>query len=409
MRTYLFLLSFCLSFSLIGQEVEPYAFKPMKENPCTVVKNQGNTGTCWAFSGSSLLESELLRLGKTGADVSEIYTVRCIYRDKAENYVRRQGHAQFSQGGLAHDVFNAVKKYGVCPQEAYPGLQKDALNHSKIEPELMAVCDSLIAYGKSGNLPTDWLQRIDAYLDAQFGAAPKLFAYEGRQYTPESYRNQLGIRPEDYVTITSFTHHPMYSNFILEIPDNFSNGTYYNLPLNEMMRSMNFALQSGYTVSWDADVSNKGFAAKHALAIVPNTDWEKKNDAQKSNTFKVREPEKAITQEMRQELFDAQETQDDHLMHVVGLATETNTSGIFYKVKNSWGEISDMKGYFYASEAYMRLNTIAITLNRNAIPQDLRRRLGLEAGEVKIEDGKSPMKRKPMPMEKSKQEAKEKE
>jgi bleomycin hydrolase len=394
------LLAFLFSLVAItcfGQEPEAYQFKTIQEANCTPVRDQKNSGMCWAYSGASLMESELMRLGRSATDVSEIYIVRCIYRDKAMNYIRRQGKTNFSQGGLAHDAFNAARKYGLMPQDAYPGKQGYAYDHSKIEVEIKALCDSLLASGKSGRLATDWVQVIDTRLDAHFGLIPGTFTYEGTPHNTETYRNLLGVRPEDYVTLTSFTHHPMYTGFVLEIPDNWSNGIHYNVPLNDLMRALNFALQSGYSATWDADVSNKGFAAKHGVAIVPAIDWDKKNDAQKNHSFKYWEPQKIVTPEMRQELFDVQETQDDHLMHIVGLANEESHKDIYYKVKNSWGEISELKGFLFASEAYMRLNTIGITLNKNAIPQDLRRRLGLEPGVVNIESDKpAPQKRKPV-------------
>lgn len=394
MRYFSVLISLCVAAQLFGQEPEPYRFTSVKDLPATQVKDQGKTGTCWAFSGTSLIESELIRLGKNDTDISEMYVVRCIYAEKATNYIRRQGHTRFSEGGLAHDVFNVVNKYGLLPQKAYPGKQNDGpYDHSKIEVELKKICDDVIASGKSGTLPTDWLQRIDNYLNAQFGAVPASFMHEGKTYVPQSFRDALGIRATEFVTLTSFSHHPFFSSFILEIPDNFSNGSYYNVPLNDLIRCINYSVQSGYSVSWDADVSNKGFGPKHGLAIVPAVDWSKKSDVQKTNTFKYREPELQVSQDLRQQQFDIQETQDDHLMHITGIMNEPD-AGIFYKVKNSWGEISDLKGYFYASEAYVRMNTIGITLNKEAIPVDLRRRLGLEEGMVAIEKGQ----RAPTPM-----------
>jgi bleomycin hydrolase len=396
-----FIISFlfcCFVTVLTAQEPEPYRFEQVKENACSAVKDQKNTGTCWAFAGSSLMESELMRLGKSSPDISEMYIVRSIYKDKADNYIRRQGKANLSQGGLAHDAFRAAAKHGLMPQDAYQGKQGYDYNHSAIETELKALCDSIIETGRSGKA-IGWQARVDAYLDRTFGVLPATFAVDGRPYSAESYHNQIGLRPDDYVTLTSFTHQPMYSGFVLEIPDNWSNGVHYNVPLNDLMRAINFSLQSGYTIAWDADVSNKGFAPKHAIAIVPSIDWEQKNDAQKKNSYKYWEPQKLVTAEMRQQLFDAQETQDDHLMHIVALASEANTKDIYYKVKNSWGEITDLKGYFYASEAYLRLNTIGVTMNKNAVPQDLRRRLGLEAGTVTVEGGKAsiPEKQKLMP------------
>ncbi len=351
---------------------------------------------CWAYSAASLIESELLRLGKSAADVSEIYIVRCIYREKALNYIRRQGKANFSQGGLAQDAFHAAKKYGLLPQEAYPGKQGYAYDHRKIERELKSLCDSILSSTTSGRLPTDWIQLFDNRLNDFFGVVPETFTYQEQVHTPESFKALLGVRPEDYITITAFSHHPAYQGFVLEIPDNWANNIHYNLPLNDLMRATNYALQGGYTLAWDADVSNIGFSEKHGLAIVPAIDWEKKNDAQKNYTFKSREPQKFVTPEMRQDLFDLQETQDDHLMQIVGLAEEETTKDIYYKVKNSWGEVGKLKGFLFASEAYLRLNTIGLTLHKNALPADLRKRLGLEPGFVAIESERPAPKPKPV-------------
>jgi bleomycin hydrolase len=207
----------------------------------------------------------------------------------------------------------------------------------------------------------------------------------------------LGINVDDYVTITSFTHHPFWRKFILEIPDNWLNGEFYNVPLDEMMRCATYAIEKGFTLEWDADVSNMGFSANNGIAIVPKTAWKDKSASARTNAFKVWEPEQKISQEYRQQLFDSQETMDDHLMHVIGVVDEKH-SGIFFVVKNSWGEVSDFKGLVNTSEAYMRLNTISYTLPKSALPQDVRRRLGFEAGEVNIEKARSPdMELKPAP------------
>lgn len=365
---------------------EPYEFKDVKRLTATPVKSQDMTGTCWAFSTASFLESEVQRLGKGEVNLSEMFVVRNIYRQKCENYVRRQGNARFSEGGLAHDLLNAVRAHGLVPESAYPGRKDPAkpYNHAQLEKDLKKMCNDFVALGNEGKLPANWLVDIDRALDAEFGPVPTKFVVGGTIYTPESYRDFLGINPDDYVNITSFTHHPYYTSFILEIPDNFANGTYYNLPLNEMMRCLNYSIQQGYSVDWDADVSNAGFSAESGLAIVPAKDWSAKTSTEQQNTFRFWEPEKEVSQDYRQELFDRQITQDDHLMHVTGILDEAHT-GLYYVVKNSWGEISDLKGYVYVSEDYMRLNTLSFTVHKSALPKDVRQRLGIEPGEVKIE------------------------
>ncbi len=362
-----------------AQDHSPYSFKADKTLAATPVKNQQETGTCWAFSCASFLESEVLRLNNIEVDLSEMFVVRHIYRQKCENYVRRQGNAQFSEGGLAHDVINAVRAHGVVPESIYPGRKDPSkpLNHSKLEKALREKCKEFVELGKKGNLPTKWLASIDALLDEEFGPLPGKFSVDNRPFTAPIYRDYLGIRPNDYVTITSFSHHPFNEPFVLEIPDNFSNGLMYNLPLDDMMRSLQFALQNGYSVEWDADVSNEGFSPKNSLAIVPQQAWAAKSEAQREGTFRLLEPQVKVTQANRQELFDSQTTMDDHLMHITGMETETNSNEKYYRVKNSWGEIAELKGYLRVSDAYMRLNTISFLVHKNALPADIGKRLGL--------------------------------
>lgn len=374
-------------FGLQAQTPEPYEFKEFKKQNCTPVKSQDQTGTCWAFSTASFLESEALRLGKGAQNLSEMYVVRHIYRQKCENYVRRQGHAQFSQGGLAHDLLNAVKQYGIMPEDAYPG-RKDSkpFNHNRLEKTLKSFCDDLVKQGQDGALKAGWLNQIDSLLDLEFGPVPKQFKVNGLTMDAKSWRDQLSLNPDNYINLTSFTHHPFYSSFILEVPDNFSNGSFYNLPIADLMRCLNFAIQNGYTVEWDADVSNPGFSAQNGLAIEPKTSWKEKSREQQASTFKYWEPEQVVTQEYRQDLFDRQITTDDHLMHITGILDEKH-SGLYYVVKNSWGEISDLKGFVNVSEAYMRANTISYTIHKDALPTDIRRRLLLEPGDVIEEQG----------------------
>jgi bleomycin hydrolase len=400
MKKLLIVLSFAISgTALYAQTAEPYEFKEYKRHAATPVKSQDQTGTCWAFSTASFLESEALRLGKGEVNISEMFVVRNIYRLKCENYVRRQGTANLGEGGLAHDLLHAVERFGIVPESVYPGRSNPIkpFNHSSLEKSLKETCGALVQQGKEGKLDPKWMAQIDALLDQEFGPAPAKFSYNGAVFSPLSYRDFLGIKPQDYVTITSFTHHPFWDKFILEIPDNWSNGEFYNLPLDEMMRCATFAIEQGYTLSWDTDVSNAGFSARNGIAIVPEKPWQDKTAAERTNAFNLWEPEQKITQEYRQQLFDTQETMDDHLMHITGTTDEKHV-GIYFIVKNSWGEISDYKGYVYTSEAYMRLNTISYTLPKSALPRDVRRRLGLEPGDVNIENNrKADMQLKPTP------------
>jgi bleomycin hydrolase len=372
---------FCALFTQSsGQSLEPYQFKEAKNLPATPVKNQERTGTCWAFSSASFLESEAERLGKGEQNLSEMYVVRQIYRQKCENFVRRQGDARLDEGGLAHDLIRVAGNTGMIPESVYPG-RKDLsspLDHHLLIKSLKNMCDQFVKAGKDGNLQENWLSKIDSVLDREFGPVPAEFKVGNQTMTPASYRDYLGIHPDDYVNITSFTHHPFYSTFILEIPDNFSNGSYYNLPLDELMQCLNYSLAHGYTVEWDADVSNRWFAAPKGLAIIPQKDWKDKSKEEQSATFKYWEPERKISQEYRQLMFDKQETQDDHLMHITGMVEEKHGTP-FYVVKNSWGEISDLKGYVDVSEAYMRLNTLSFTVHKDAIPPAIRQKLGIIA------------------------------
>ncbi|MCB0532259.1 MAG: aminopeptidase [Lewinellaceae bacterium] len=376
-----------VAWTAAAQDPEPFDFKEYITLPTTPVKSQDRTGTCWSFSTTSFLESELLRMGKGAHDLSEMFTVRNIYHQKCENYVRRLGAAQLSEGGLAHDNLNAVRQYGVVPESVYPGRKDPSkpFNHTRLIETLQAMCNEFVAQAKKGKLPEDWLNQIDAVLDNELGPVPVTFTYKNIQFTPTSFRDYLGLRPDDYVSITSFSHHPFWSSFVLEVPDNFSNGQFFNMPLSDLIRCLNYSLQQGYTVEWDADVSNPGFSARNnGLALVPETDWSNKTKEQMANTFTYWEPEKAVGQQYRQEMFDRMETQDDHLMHIAGIVNETN-GGIYYRVKNSYGEASGRQGFVLVSEAYMRLNTLSLTLHKNALPKDISQRMGLTPGDATIE------------------------
>ncbi len=392
MNKFVFTLLFAgLTAALAAQDAEPYEFKEYKMLPVTSVKSQDQTGTCWSFSTTSFLESEALRQGKGQHNLSEMYIVRNVYHQKCENFVRRLGKAQFGEGGLAHDELNALREYGAVPESVYPGRKDPSkpFNHTQLVQRLQAMCLEYIAQAKRGALPENWLAEIDRVLDEEFGPVPAQFTEQNILFTPVSYRDYLGLNADDYVNITSFTHHPFWTGFILEVPDNFAGGQYFNMPLGDLMRCLNYSLQQGYTVEWDADVSNAGFAARHGLAIVPEVDQSSKSKEQLANTFKYWEPEKAVDQAYRQKAFDRLETQDDHLMHIVGMLNEVH-GGSYYVVKNSWGEISELKGFLDVSEAYMRLNTLSFTVNKKALPQDIRIRMGLEEGEIRIENPAAP-------------------
>lgn len=361
---YSFLL-FALIFSgqiLMGQ----YDFKDVTTVQCTPVKSQDRTGTCWSFATASFLESELIRKGNDEVDLSEMYIVRKIYRDKAYNYVLRQGKANFSQGSLAHDLIRGYKMYGAVPESVYSGMEEgeNKHDHSEMERALKGMLDGIL---KSGKLSDDWLEAVDGVLDAYLGEVPETFNYEGQIYTPETYGDQLDLDPDDYIHLTSFTHHPYYEDFILEIPDNYSNGSYYNVPLIELLHVIDNALAKGFSVAWDGDVSEDGFSGRKGIAVLPAD-----KDAEKVFASPVKEVN--VTQDIRQSGFESYATTDDHLMHFVGTAVDQNGTP-YYIVKNSWGEINPFEGFIYMSRPYTAMKTIAITVHKDALPNDVMNKL----------------------------------
>lgn len=355
-----------------GQETE-YKFTQVTDLTPTPVESQGKTGTCWSFSTTSFLESEVKRITGKDIDLSEMYNVRMTYPDKAYNYVYRQGKAQFSEGGLSHDVMNAVAKHGVMPVEAYPGItpgSTSGLDHSELTKTLTAQLDSIVQNPKS-YLKPDWMDKFNQTLDQNMGEVPHNFRYKGETYTPALLAGELAIHPEDYVTLTSFTHHPYYSKFILEIPDNFSNGSYYNLPLDEYIEALNNALSQGFTIALDTDVSEKTFSAQSGMAI-----WPAEGDPK--DYFKVLLPEKWVTPEERQKAFEDYSTNDDHLMHITGMVKD-QIGNQYYDVKNSWGTKNmGNGGHVYMSVPYFRMKSIAYTVHKDALSKELKKKLGIK-------------------------------
>jgi len=355
---------FLLPFMLHAQ----YEFSKVKTISCTDVKSQDRTGTCWSFATSSFLESELLRQGVKNPDLSEMFTVRNIYVDKAMNYVYRQGKANFSQGSLGHDVLRSYKKFGAVPESAFSGMYagQSKHNHGEMERVLKGMLDGVI---KSKNLSSHWRDAVDAVLDVYLGEVPSEFEVNGKKYTPKSYAKSLNINPDDYVSISSFTHHPFYESFILEIPDNYSNGQFYNVPLDDMMAIIDYSLEQGISLSWDGDVSEKGFSARQGIAVLPE-------DADREDLYEKPGAEQSVNQTNRQEGFESFATTDDHLMHLVGAARDQKGTK-YYLIKNSWGEISDYKGYLYMSRPYVQMKTMAIMVHKDGIPKSIRKKLGI--------------------------------
>ena len=372
MRFLYFLIAIFTSLALSAQE--KYNFTTVIDLETTPVISQGRTGTCWSFSSTSFLESEIIRLTGKQIDLSEMYTVRNTYPKKAENFVMRQGKAQFSEGGLAHDVINSVRDYGLVPQAAYSGMFEGQTGHN--HAELAAILRTMVETyvdNPGRKLSKKWDEAIEAVLDVYMGENPSNFTYEGKQYTPMSFLEMTKIEPDDYVTITSFSHAPFYSEFILNIPDNWSYGSMYNVPLDEMMEIIDNALQKGFTVELDCDVSERTFSSKDGVAVIP------KNSEDNLKALHSIYPEMNISQEYRQDEFENFTTTDDHLMHITGILRD-QIGTKYYKVKNSWGTDERRNangGYVYFSESYMRLKAISIMIHKDAVPQATAKKLNL--------------------------------
>ncbi len=382
-KLYLTFFAILIAFNFVLAQQSVYTFTTKADVPVTSVKDQGGAGTCWSFATTSFIEAELLRLTHKTYDLSELFFVRKMYELKADRYVRLQGTSNFSQGGQAHDVINAIRMFGVYNEKDYSGLLpgQERYSHSEMV-NLLSGMTSALAKSKSGSLSPQWKSAIASILDIYIGKEPA-----------SSYNivKSLPINPDDYIELTSYTHHPFYTKFALEIPDNWSSELYYNVPLNDLMAIIDNALEKGYTVDWDGDVSDKGFSHKNGVAIIADVKLENKNaiDAEKWKAVPEKEraskmyafesivPEKIITQEDRQTAFDNFSTTDDHLMHLTGIVTDQNGTK-YYKTKNSWGANSNaMGGFLNMSESYVRLNTTAILVHKNAIPDAIRKKLNI--------------------------------
>ncbi len=363
-RNFTLLLVLLLSVTLTAQDSlkKNYQFEMLYKVKTTPVKSQHRTGTCWDYATTSFMETELLREGKGEFDLSEMYIVRMAYPEKADLYVRFHGKENFSEGGQAHDFMNVLRNYGIVPQSVYNGniVDPKTYNHREVYSEMNAMLNAVLKQAH----PTDkWEKAIAAVLDVYLGKPPKEFEYNDETFTPKSFLNYLGFIPDDYVEISSFTHHPFYSKFVLEVPDNWSHDEYYNVPIDDLIKIMKYALKNGYSVDWDGDIGREYFR-RDGIAIVPENI--------KDLTYPVKE--KKVTQELRQKEFNNFQTTDDHLMHITGLAKEKSGT-IFFYTKNSWGTKPGYDGFWYMSEPYVRLKTIAIMVNKNSVPKEIREKL----------------------------------
>ncbi len=371
-----------------------YKFEDVLILPATPVQDQHRSGTCWSFSGLSFLESEMLRLGKPKVNLSEMFIVWHTYSEKAIKHVRLHGNLNFSPGGAFHDVTNIISKYGIVPESIYDGLEygEEQHVHGEMDRVLREFVDAVVE-NKNKKLTTAWNEAYTLILDSYLGELPKQFEYEGKRYTPQSFADDfIGLNMNDYVEITSYTHHPFYSKFIIEIPDNWSWDEVYNVPMKELEEIIDYSLNNGYTVAWASDVSEKGFASSNkGIAVMPVAPEKEMSDAEiarweslpererENELYKLEKPvpELEVTQEMRQIAFNNFQTTDDHGMHIIGYAKDQNGK-IFYKVKNSWGDYNQYNGYLYASKPYMRYKTMCIMVHKDAIPLHIKQKLELE-------------------------------
>lgn len=369
---------------------QAYKFTDVKILPATSVKNQARTGTCWCFATVSFLESELLRIGKGEYDLSEMYVVRNNYTERIQDNYLRRGKGNIGPGSISHMALKVIAKYGIVPDEVYTGINYNSPthNHTELSNYIKGITEQSVTMKQRS---PEYYKLMNSLFDIYLGEVPQKFNYKGKEYTPQTFTQSLGLNMDDYVEITSFSHHPFYQLVPLEIPDNWDNEKMYNVPLDELIKIMNYSFEKGYTVNWDGDVSEKGFMFGKEIAINPEVNdlsgysaadrekFEKMAPADRLiEVLKLEKiyPEIEVDQALRQKDFEAFVSTDDHLMHLTGIVKDQNGT-IFYVTKNSWGTERNGSGYMNMSESYVRAKTISILVHKNAIPADIKKKLGL--------------------------------
>jgi bleomycin hydrolase len=367
-----------LKLNASDKSKENFKFTEQINLGTTSIKTQGSSGTCWSYSTNSFLESEMIRLGKQPVELSQIYSARNVYVEKGINYVRMHGAVTLGDGGALHDVINMYKKYGTVPREVYTGLNYGT-DKNKFG-EMSALIEGLLAAvvkNPNGELTPNWQKAYAAVIDSYLGKVPENFAYKGKNYTPQSFAKEVvGINPDEYVEISSFTTSPYYQKTTMMVPDNWSFDQIYNVKVNDMTDVIDNALKKGYTVAWATDVSEKSFSWKNGVAYVPTKKFDDMTAEEKADMFNGPKPEPEITPEMRQAAFDNYTTTDDHGMHIIGLAKD-QTGREYYIVKNSWGETNDYKGFLFVTKNFVKYKTTALMVNKGGIPTDLAKKLGV--------------------------------
>ncbi len=353
-----------------------YTFKDVIDLSCTSVKTQGKAGTCWSYAGNSFLESEMIKMGKQPVDLAEIYTARQVYLSKARNYILFNGNLGLGDGGETHDVINIYKKYGAMPQEAYTmeDYGKGVLKSDDFQKDFKAILDNYIKEPNPSKGAT-WVKDINDFLDLKLGKLPETFVYKGKTYTPQTFAKEVvGVNANDYVEFSSYKDTPYYTKMVLPVPDNWSYDQLYNVPMTELTDIIDNALVKGYSVAWSSDVSEPYFSWKNGVAYVPDVDLNNITDAQRTTLFDGPVAEKKISEDLRLEGLYTLTTTDDHAMQIVGMAKDQNGRE-YYKVKNSWGDKNDYKGFLYVTKAFVQLKSTGILLNKNGVPANVKAKL----------------------------------